>query len=186
MGRTRIGLDIGATSVRAAELNMRSVPPALVRVAQVPVAEGAVQNGEVKDPAAVAEAIKELWKRGRFRSREVVLGVANPRVVVREVVVPWLPNEKELRASLPFQVQEFLPIRLEDAVVDFNTLEDLERDGSRMVRLLLVAAQRDMIDQIVEAAARARLRPIGIDLVPFAIVRSLGGAGSDASESGDE
>ena len=101
MTRTRIGLDIGASGVRAAEVSMRSIPPALVRVAQAPMPEDAFSGGEVKDPEAVAEAIRELWHRGKFKSREVVLGVANQRVVVREVSVPWLA-EKELKRSGEF------------------------------------------------------------------------------------
>src|SRR5439155_5493286 len=144
MARTRIGLDIGATGVRAAELSMRSIPPSLVRVAQAPMPEGAFSAGEVKDPAAVADALRELWHRGKFRSRDVILGIANQRVVVREVSVPWLA-EKELRESLPYQVQESVPIPLEDAVLDFHILEEFEREGNRMLRLLLVVAQKQMI-----------------------------------------
>jgi type IV pilus assembly protein PilM len=188
MARVRIGLDIGATGVRAAELSMKTVPPTLVRVAQVPLSPGAVSAGEVREPAAVSDALRELWKRGKFRSKDVILGVANQRVVVREVSVPWLLY-KELRESLPFQVQEFVPIPLEDAVLDFHVLEEFEREGRRMVRLLLVAAQKFMIEQMVQAAQAARLNPIGLDLVPFAIVRSVGsidGLGLDGSQGGDE
>jgi len=188
MAQIRVGVDIGSTGVRAAELSMRSVPPQLVRVAQVPIPEGAVANGEVRDQGPVADALRELWKRGRFRSREVILGVANQRVVVREVSLPWL-TDKELRESLPFQVQEFVPIPVEEAVLDFHILEEFEREGRRMVRLLLVAAQKTMIQQIVQAAEAARLRPVGLDLVPFAIVRSVGsidGTGLEGTEGGDE
>lgn len=189
MARTRIGLDIGATGVRAVELSMRSIPPALVRVAQMPLPEGAVAGGEIRDVAAVSEAIRELWRKGRFRGRDVVLGVANQRVVVREVTVPSLPNEEELRQSLPFQVQEFVPIPLEDAVLDFHTLEEFDKDGRKMVRILLVAAQREMVQQIVNAVEGARLRATGLDLVPFAIVRSIGSvdaATAGGAEMGDE
>ena len=189
MGRsTRIGVDIGATGVRAAELSMRGVPPSLVRVGQVPLAPGVVTNGEIRNPGAVSEALKELWRRGRFRGKEVILGVANQRVVVREVSVPWL-EDKELRASLPFQVQEYVPISLDEAVLDFHILEEFEREGRRMLRLLVVAAQKIMIQQIVAAVEAARLRPVGLDLVPFAIVRSVGsvdGSGLADSEGGDE
>jgi type IV pilus assembly protein PilM len=188
MAQVRIGVDVGSTGVRAAELAMRSVPPQLVRVAQVPMPEGAVSNGEIRDPALVADALRELWSRGKFRSRDVVLGVANQRVVVREVALPWL-SDKELRESLPFQVQEFVPIPLEEAVLDFHVLEEFEREGRRMVRILLVAAQKAMIQQIVEAAEAAKLRPVGLDLVPFAIVRSVGsieGSGLAESDGGDE
>jgi type IV pilus assembly protein PilM len=188
MPQVRIGVDIGSTGVRAAELSMRSVPPHLVRVAQVAMPEGAVASGEVRDPAAVADALRQLWHRGRFRSREVVLGVANQRVVVREVSLPWL-TDKELRESLPFQVQEFVPIPVEEAVLDFHVLEEFEREGRRMIRILLVAAQKSMIQQIVAAAEMAKLRPIGLDLVPFAIVRSVGsidGVGLEETAGGDE
>jgi type IV pilus assembly protein PilM len=188
MAQVRIGVDVGSTGVRAAELAMRGVPPQLVRVAQVPMPEGAVSNGEIRDPGLVADALRELWSRGKFRSRDVVLGVANQRVVVREVALPWL-SDKELRESLPFQVQEFVPIPMEEAVLDFHVLEEFEREGRRMVRILLVAAQKAMIQQIVQAAEAAKLRPVGLDLVPFAIVRSVGsieGSGLAESEGGDE
>src|SRR5205809_2025288 len=173
MPQVRIGVDIGSTGVRAAELSMRSLPPHLMRVAQVPVPDGAVSSGEIRDAAAVSDALRELWRRGKFRSRDVVLGVANQRVVVREVSLPWL-TDKELRESLPFQVQEFVPIPVEEAVLDYHVLEEFEREGRRMVRILLVAAQKTMIQQIVQAAEAAKLRPVGLDLVPFAIVRSVG------------
>jgi type IV pilus assembly protein PilM len=189
MAKTRIGLDIGSTGVRAAELSMKSIPPALIRVAQVPLPDGAMTNGEIHDPVAVSESLKELWRRGKFKSREVVLGMANQRVVVREVTVPWLPDAKELRESLPFQVQEFVPIPLENAVLDFHTLEEFEREGRKMLRLLLVVAQKDAIQQMLQAVEMAKLRPIGLDLIPFAIVRSVGsidGTTGGAMETGDE
>lgn len=167
---------------------MKTVPPTLIRVAQIPLPGGAVSNGEVRDPGAVADALHELWRQNKFRSRDVILGVANQRVVVREVSVQWLP-EKELRESLPFQIQEFVPIPLDDAVLDFHVLEEFERDGRRMLRLLLVAAQKAMIEQMVEAVEAAKLKPAGLDLVPFAIVRSVGsidGLGLDGPQAGDE
>ena len=171
MARSRIGLDIGATSVRAAEIRLN--PPTLARVAQVRIPDGAVENGEVKDPGAVTAALVELWKVGRFANRQVHLGLGNQRVVVREINLPWL-SDKELRESLPFQVQEFVPIPIDDAVLDYHIIEELEQDGRRMVRLLLVAAQKAVVAGIVQAVEAAKLVPVGLDIVPFALVRSIG------------
>ncbi len=188
MARSRIGLDIGSTGVRAAEISMRSSPPKLLRVGQVALAPGAMANGEIREPAAVAEAIRELWRRVKFGSREVILGVANQRVVVREVVLPWL-EEKELRESLAFQVQEYVPIPLDEAVLDYSVVEDFEREDRRMLRILVVAATKVMIQQLVQAVEMAKLRPIGLDLIPFAILRSVGsveGVGLEEAPSGDE
>jgi type IV pilus assembly protein PilM len=187
MAKTRIGLDVGSTAVRAAELSLGSDPPTLVRAAQVPLPPGAVESGEVKDIDAVAAAMRELWQRGGFKSRDVVMGVGNQRLVVREVTIPALP-EKELRESLRFQVADMIPIPIDDAVLDYDVLEEVEQDGQKMLRLLVVAAQREMLEQLVQAAVRAKLNPVGVDLIPFALVRSVGGDGMglDEADSGGE
>src|SRR6266545_2013668 len=169
MAKTLIGLDIGSTAVRAAEVSTGDVP-VLARAAQVPLPSGAVENGEVRQPQVVGEALRELWGRSRIRGRQVRIGVGNQRVVVREIALPWLPD-KELRASLGFQVQEFIPISVDEAVLDFDPLGEFELEGRRMLRILLVAAQKMMIG---EAVAEARLEPVGIDLNPFALVRAVG------------
>ncbi|MEP6476641.1 MAG: type IV pilus assembly protein PilM [Actinomycetota bacterium] len=186
MAKARIGLDIGSTAVRAAEVSVGG-QPAVLRAAQVKVAAGAVENGEVRDPGAVADALRELWAVGKFKSRQVVIGVGNQRVVVREIGLPWLP-EKELRASLGFQVQEFIPMSVDDVVLDFDALGEFEQEGRRMIRILLVAAQRAMVDAIMAAADGAKLDAVGLDLVPFALVRAVGAsdAGMDLDGSGDE
>jgi type IV pilus assembly protein PilM len=176
MARTRIGLDVGSTAVRAAELT-EGGKPSVVRAAQVPLPSGAVENGEVRDVDAVAEALRELWTRGGFKSRKVYMGVGNQRVVVREIALPAMP-EKELRQSLGFQVQEFIPMPVEEAVLDFHLIEETEIEGRQMVRLLLVAAQKAMVDTLVSAATAAKLEPLGLDLIPFALVRAVGAAGA--------
>jgi type IV pilus assembly protein PilM len=188
VARGRIGLDVGSTAVRAAEVVLGSDPPSLVRAAQVPLPPGAVESGEVRDVEALAAAVRELWQRGAFKSRQAVLGVGNQRVVVREITVPALPP-KELKQSLPFQVQDLIPIPVDDAVLDYDVLEEIEQDGAKMLRLLVVAAQRDMVNRMVDAAARAKVEPVGVDLVPFALIRAVGqddGLGLEDSDLGGE
>jgi type IV pilus assembly protein PilM len=186
VAKGRIGLDIGSTAVRAVEVTGGD-PPSVIHAAQVPLPPGAVESGEVKEPEQVSEALRELWQRGGFKSKRVYMGVGNQRVVVREIALPYLP-EKELRASLGFQVQEFIPMSVDDAVLDYDPVGEFEQDDRRMLRMLLVAAQRSMVDVVVAAVLGAKLEPAGLDLVPFAMVRSVGttGVGMDLEDEGDE
>jgi type IV pilus assembly protein PilM len=186
VARTRIGVDIGSTAVRVAEVAVGDVP-VIVRAAQVPLRPGVVEAGEVRQPDAVAEALGELWSKSGVKSRQVHLGVGNQRVVVREIALPWLP-EKELRDTLGFQVQEFIPMASDEAVLDFDPLGEMDQGGRRMVRILLVAAHRPMVNALVGAALAAKLDPQGIDLTPFAVTRAVGtgDSGLDLDSSGDE
>lgn len=186
MAKTRIGVDVGSTSVRVAEVGLGDVPVVL-RAAQLPLPPGAVEAGEVRQPDVVGEALRELWGRAGVKGKQVYLGVGNQRVVVREVALPWLP-EKELRESLAFQVQEFIPMAAEDAVLDFDPLGEMDQGGRRMQRILLVAAHKAMVSALVDAAVAAKLEPAGVDLTPFAAVRAVGRGdeGLDLDAQGDE
>jgi type IV pilus assembly protein PilM len=173
-----IGLDLGSTHVRAAEVRLGrggaagKQVPTLTRYAQVPLPLGAVRDGEVADPTAVTEALQQLWAEGKFSSRDVNIGVGNQRVVVRELELPWMPLG-QIRASLPFQVQELIPMPVEDALLDYYPTG--ERDGAtgRMVQGMLVAASRDTVRANLMAVESAGLRPQMVDLNPFALLRSL-------------
>jgi type IV pilus assembly protein PilM len=186
MARTRVGVDIGSTAVRVAEVAAGDIP-VLVRAAQVPVAPGAVEAGEIREPVTVAEALREALGKAGVKTKQVYLGVGNQRVVVREVALPWLP-EKELRDTLAFQVQEFIPMAADDAVLDFDPLGEMDQGGRRMQRILLVAAHKGMVNALVEAAQAAKLDPQGIDLAPFAVVRAVGTGDEalDLETPGDE
>jgi type IV pilus assembly protein PilM len=179
-------VDVGSTAVRVAEVAAGDIP-VIVRAAQVPLRPGVVKAGEVRQPEAVAEALRELWSKSGVKSKQIHLGVGNQRVVVREVALPWLP-EKELRDTLGFQVQEFIPMPAEDAVLDFDPLGEMDQGGRRMVRILLVAAHKPMVNALVEAALAAKLDPQGVDLSPFAVTRAVGtgDSGLDLDSSGDE
>ncbi len=180
-----IGLDIGTSAVRAAEVDVKKTPPVLERFGQVMLPVGAVRDGIIVDDAAVGDTITELWKRGGFRSKNVLIGVSNQHVIVRQVEMPKL-EDSELRQGLAYQVQDQIPIPVEDAILDFQTIEEYEgTDGAQMMRVLLVAAQRDMVSKVIAAIDRAGLKPETIDLVPFALMRTLGDLGTGPSESGD-
>lgn len=164
--------------MRAAELSFGKRGVTLEKFGQVALPDGAVRDGEVVDSVAVAAALKQLWAHTGFSHKQVVLGVANQRVIVRQVDLPALP-EKELKASLAFQVQDFLPMPVDQAVLDFHPVEEYGEPGQqRMLRGLLVAAVREMVLSNVNAVQRAGLRVGSVDLTSFAVLRSLGSFGA--------
>jgi type IV pilus assembly protein PilM len=171
--RTAVGLDIGTSGVRAAEVSLAKRPAVLERFGQVALPPGTIRDGEVVDPDTVARAIRQLWATAKFSTKKVVLGVANQKVIVRQVDLPWLPAA-ELKKSLAFQVQDFIPIPVDQAILDYHPIEEFTNEsGGRMLRVLLVAASRDMVMSAMTAAQKAGLSPVMVDLTPFAVLRSL-------------
>jgi len=172
--RTAIGLDIGTSVVRAVELSYGRSGTTLERFGQLVLPPGAVLDGQVVDEDAVAASLRKLWQATALSHKQVVLGVANQRVIVRQLELPWLPKA-ELRASLAFQVQDLLPLPVDQTVLDFFPLEELtDPSGNRTLKGLLVAAARETVLANVRCAEHAGLHVESVDLTPFAVLRALG------------
>ena len=188
MPASAIGLDIGASAVRVAQVTGGKGGYTLTSFGQVALPQGAVVDGEIRDAGPVSEAISQLWKRSKIRGKKAIIGVSNQRVVVRQVDLPYL-DEKEFRSSLKFQAAEFIPMSVDDAQLDFVVVEDYTTDTQEhMMRVLLVAAATDMVQSFVETASAGGVDSAGVDLVPFAVARAVspaargesGMAGSEA------
>ena len=170
-----IGLDIGTTHVRAAEMQFSgrgaSVQGTLLRYGEVALPPGAVRDGEVEDATTVSGALRKLWSDAKFTTRDVNIGVGNQRVVVRELDLPWMPLP-QLRGSLAFQVQDLLPMSTDEALMDFYPTGEQESPTGKMMHGMLVAATRDTVRANVMAVEAAGLRPQLVDLNPFALLRA--------------
>lgn len=171
MGTTVIGLDLGTTRARAVEVQTGRGAPTVVRYAEAPLPLGAVQDGEVTEPEGVVPALKAMWAQAKFSTRDVIIGVGNQRVLVRSLELPWMPLA-QLKSSLPFQVQDTLPVAVEDALLDFYPTGESVGQGGRQVRGLLVAATRDTVAANVAAVESAGLFPRMVDLNAFALLRA--------------
>ena len=131
-----------------------------------------MREGEVVDQDALSEALRELFGENRLGKR-VRIGVANQRTVMRTLELPPLTDRKELAAAVRFQAQDQVPMPLNSAVLDFHPLGVVDTPAGPRQRVVLVAAQRDMIDKLLAAVRGAGLTPEGLDLSAFALIRSL-------------
>jgi type IV pilus assembly protein PilM len=168
-----LGLDISANSVKVAEVTIGKGEQVLSNLGIVHIPDGVIRDGEVEDGVTLAESLKELWGMTGIKEKSVTLGIANQRVIVRPIELPYMEKE-ELDSALRFQVQEFIPIPIEDAILDFDIIEEfMTADEERMLTVLLVAAHKDMIQSFIEVLKAAGLSTATIDLKAFAIPRSL-------------
>jgi type IV pilus assembly protein PilM len=173
MAKRAVGLDIGTCGIRAVEVTTSGSGYRLVQLAEAQLPVGAVMDGEVVDTALVADAIRGLWKNAKLSRTQVALGVANQKVVVRQLDLPRLPLA-ELRRTLGYHVADIIPMPVDQALLDVHPLVDVtDSAGVPAIRGLLVAADAAMVRASVTAARSAGLTVAAVDLTPFALMRAL-------------
>jgi type IV pilus assembly protein PilM len=176
-----VGLEIEAGSVAASEIRANGSNE-LTATAIAPLPQGAFHDGEVVDPDAVAATLKFLFAEHKLSPR-VRLGIANQRVVVRTLRLPAIEDPKELEAAVRFEAEERIPMPLDQAVLDYRVVGGVEADeGPPKIDVVVVAARRDMIAASLKPLRDAGLKPVGVDLSAFGLIRALGGSTAAAPD----
>ncbi len=168
-----VGLEIGSSSFRVAAVQPTPSGPFLANCGFIKVPRGAVAGGEIVDTEVVSYTLSELWRKVGLKEKRVVVGVGNQKVVIRVVEMPYM-EKSELKSALQFQAQDFIPIPIEEVILDYEIIDEYTvESGEKMFQVLLVAAERNMIQKVVEAVEAAGLQPEAIDVSAFAIARAI-------------
>jgi len=175
-----VGLDIQPGHIAAVQARVNGSVVA-ERAATLPLPADTVREGEVLDESVLGESLRALFRDSGL-SKRVRIGVANQRTVLRTLELPPITDRKELDAAVRFQAQEQVPMPLANAVLDFHALGVHDTPVGPRQQVVLVAAQRDMVARLLAAVRSAGLRPEGVDLSAFALIRSL--YRSDAEHDG--
>jgi type IV pilus assembly protein PilM len=176
-----VGLDIDSSAVTAAQVAVDG-RITIRRAATCALEDGIVRDGEITDVDGLAAALRALWKENKGLPKRVRVGLASQKIVVRVMELPPLSDRKELETAVRFHAQDHVPMALDQAVLDFQPLDIVDKGAGPRQRVLLVAARREMVDRMVAAVRGAGLRPEGIDLSAFAMIRAL--HRSDVSDGG--
>ncbi len=177
MGRLRgigrsgtIGVDIDRGSIKAVQLQGSGAGYVLQHVGYHRLPPGAIVEGEVADQNLLAAELREFWDSHSFKGRSIVFGVSNQKVVVRLLDFPHMKPE-DLRGAISFEAQDHIPMPLDEAVLDYVVLGPRE-ERADLDRVLIVAAQREMISRYTSAVRAGGLRPEGVDVKALSLTRS--------------
>ncbi len=169
-----VGLEIEAGSVAATEVHVNGRAE-VTNSGVLELEPGVFSEGQVGDVDRLADALRELVAKNKL-GKDVRLGVANQRVVVRVLHLPVIEDPKELDTAVRFQAQEQLPMPSDQATIDWQQIPSISAQAGDGVDVVAVAARTDMVVRATDAMHKAGLRPIGIDHSAFGMIRALGHA----------
>ena len=180
-----VGVDLDSDSVAAASVGGGAASATAVE----PLPPGAYVGGEIVDADAVSSALQSLFDKAELPTR-VRLAVASQGVAFRTVRLPLIEDQEQLKAAVRFQAQETIPMPLDAAILDHQIIgAEIGDDGSRQIDVAVVAARRQMVEGLLDAARGAGLDPVGIDLAAFGMIRALATASAapvPGQDAGDE
>lgn len=125
------------------------------------------------DPGALTDELRSLFASHGL-PRDVRVGIAHPRLMVRLVELPDMLEGGELDSAVRHLASDLLPIGLEQLIVDYRPAGASPGvAGAGMQRILMAAARADGIAGLTSALDGAGLRVKAIGLSGLAMVAAL-------------
>ncbi|MBW2432156.1 MAG: type IV pilus assembly protein PilM [Deltaproteobacteria bacterium] len=162
-----VGLDIGSRSLKAAEIIESKRGRELKRFGVTDIPHGAIEDGTINDPEAVAESIRQLFKGHSIKERNVAISIGGYSVIVKKIAVQTM-DEEQLQETIHFEAEQYIPFDISDVNLDFQILGPNETNPNQM-NVFLVAAKKEMVDDYYNLANLAGLNPCIIDVEAFAL-----------------
>jgi type IV pilus assembly protein PilM len=163
-----IGLDIGSSTVKAVELNLKGKEKGFelkgLGIASLP--PEAIVQGAFLNSGSIVDTIREAMDSGGFKTKDVAVAVSGHSVIVKKVSLPAM-NREELEDQIQWEAEQYIPFDVNEVHLDFQILDTSEGEGQMDV--LLVAAKKDLVDDYYQVISEAGCNPVAIDVAAFAV-----------------
>jgi type IV pilus assembly protein PilM len=179
-------IDFGSRSIKVVKLHKVSDGYELANYGIALSPEGAIANGEIFNPIVVADVLAELIKDSGIRDNRAIIAITGQKVIVREIVLP-LMEDKEIMAGIMWEAPKYVPYDLDESIIDAEKVEEfVEKDGNKMMRVLLVAVPKSFIQPYMEVLKKVKIIPKIVDVVSCASIRAFESHFTDKEEEEKE
>jgi type IV pilus assembly protein PilM len=168
LGRgSSVGLDIGSGYLKVVQLRETKNGYELELFDMLPLPPELIVDGSIIDSLRLVESLKELSKKAKIKTKEVVISIAgHSSVIIKRVSLPDM-TEDELAESIKFEAEQYIPFDIEDVNLDFQILGPKEEPGQMDV--ILVAVKKDIINEYLAVVKEAGFNCQIIDVNSFAL-----------------
>ena len=162
-----VGLDIGSRTIKAGEISETKKGYRLESFGTIDIAPGLIEEGTIKDPVAVADSIRQLWKNQNIREVNVALSIGGYSVIVKPISMDMM-SEEQVHQSIHFEAEQYVPFDINDVNLDFHVLGESLSNPNK-IDVILVAAKKELVNDFVDLVRMAGLNPCIIDHELFAL-----------------
>lgn len=166
-----VGIDIGSKSIKIIELTKSGNSWQMKSSGAVGYTGNSPdKTTDDKELEAVADILKKIIVQIGTTSKDVNLALPESLVFTRVIKFPLL-SEEEISAAVKWEAEQYIPIPVSEAVVQYSLLEKNEK--TQQTSVLLVAAPKNIVEKYVKVIRLAGLTPVSAETELTALARSL-------------
>lgn len=164
MAKKVISIETGIQWTKVALVDYRKKNPPVHEAFAFRTPEHAVEDGYIRDKDSLARALKEELVRRQIVEKDVVFTLSSSKVVTREVVIPYVKDNK-IKGIIDAQSRDYFPMDISGYTISYSKMDVVEDDGKKQLKLLLVAIPDNLLGNYVSFAQLAGLKAETFDYI---------------------
>lgn len=151
----QIGVSIGSSSIKVAELKKSRNGYELTHFGMAPLPEGVIINREIMNPGLVVDVLRGLVSQLKIKGKDIVTSLSGAGVIIKRISLDPVPA-KELEDALLWEAEQYIPFDINEVIFDYHVVNKSNAEGKMDV--LLVAAKKQMVESYFAVLKEAGLQ----------------------------
>lgn len=159
-----VSLDIGSSDIKIVEGQVKGGKLKVYNMRKIKSPEDIIQDGELFNEESILLKLKEEMKTSGVRTKNIALVSSSSTIISREIIVPYVENNEELKTLVNYEIEQFLAINLNNYVIQFMRLEEVMVDEVRKEKIFTIIYPKNLIESYRNLAEKLLLNPYALDI----------------------
>lgn len=156
-------VDLGGQQIKLVVGNYSNGKITIKHLIAVPTPSNSFNNGRITNSLEIKQAIEAVLIESNINEINTIATMEHPDIIKREIIIPAVKPE-ELQEMIQYQVAEYLPIVLEDYVIQHKVLDTFTEEQAEKYKLLVVASPKHIIEEYYNLLTSLQLKAHVLDL----------------------
>ena len=159
-----VSIDIGSKSIKIIEGISDKKNLTVKKAVKISTPIDSIQEGYIKDFESVRNVLKQTLTSNGIKTKNAVFNINTTSLITRTVELPILKKHNETIQMIRFELEQFLPVVLDEYKIVFRVVKTYTEDGIKKGSYLIYAVPTKLINDYIHLADVIGLRLISMDL----------------------
>ncbi|SDK90310.1 type IV pilus assembly protein PilM [Clostridium cochlearium] len=162
-----LSIDMGGKNIKIVTGEYKKSKLYIDNTIMIPTPSNSLEDGNIINKDKLVEALDNILGMNEINIKDVYFTTNSKEIINREMIVPKA-EEDELDTVVEFEVQQYLPIILDNYVIQYQVLEEIKGESEEAsidkLRIMVVAYPKSMVEQYLSLAEELDLNPKVLDV----------------------
>ncbi len=158
-----LSIEPGSKNIKIIEGRHNRNNVFIEKAIMIPTPKDSINDGKIIDRDKIRDILQKTIKENKIKSKKVIFTTKSTSIISREIEMPFAKQE-ELESMVKFEIQQYLPIMLDDYIVEFKILDEFKEDNQKKLRLLVVVMPKGIAEEYIKLVRELKLKPLALDV----------------------